>query len=74
MRYADYAGAIDHVYLQRCLERCQAFDELHPRDFDVCERQVVRDCTCPCIASEERICNALATSVSEAMTGTAYCV
>jgi hypothetical protein len=74
MRYDDYAGAIDHAYLQRCLERCQALDELHPRDLDRCAREVVRDCTCPCIASEERICNALANSVSEAMFETACCL
>jgi hypothetical protein len=71
MRYDGYAGAIDHAHLQRCLEQCQAHDELHPQDLDSCAREVVRHCICPCIASEERICNALAASVSEAMLGTA---
>lgn len=70
MRYDGYADAIDHAYLQRCLEQCQAHDQLHPPDLNRCAREVVRDCTCPCIASEERICNSLASSVSEAMLGT----
>ena len=72
MRYDGYAGAVDPVRLQRCLERCQAVDDDHPRDLDGCAREAARDCNCPCIASEERICNALASSVSEAMHGAGY--
>ena len=73
MRYDSYSGAVDHARLQRCLERCQAIDEDHPRDIERCAREAARDCACPCIASEDRICNALASSVSEAMFRSGYC-
>ncbi|MGD2128485.1 MAG: hypothetical protein PVJ33_02585 [Lysobacterales bacterium] len=67
MRFDDYCGAIDFDFLQRNLERCTAADADHPREVDACAQAIVRNSSCPCIASEESICNALASSISEAM-------
>ena len=62
-----------YPWYARIVERCQAIDEDHPRDIERCAREAARDCACPCIASEDRICNALASSVSEAMFRSGYC-
>lgn len=62
MSYDGYSGAIDYGHMQRCLEQCQAQDENHPVDV----HRAVQQCVCPCMAGEDRICNALASSLSEA--------
>lgn len=62
MLFDGYAGAIDYRHMERCLEQCQAHDEDHPVDI----HRAVRHCVCPCMAGEDRICNALASSLSAA--------
>ena len=74
MKYDDYSGAIDHRALQRRLERCEAQDAADAFQSGSCARATVRDCVCPCVASEETICNALTSSVAEAMLRTGHCV
>lgn len=64
MKSDGYAAAIDYPHMQRCLEQCQAHDKDHPVDLE----RTVRHCVCPCMAGEDRICNALANSLSEAGT------
>ena len=59
-----YSQAIDYAYMQRCQEKCQAQDTEHPVDTD----RLVRQSVCPCMAGEDRICNALSHSLSEAGT------
>ncbi|MEJ8566319.1 hypothetical protein [Elongatibacter sediminis] len=73
MRYDDYAGAIEHRWLEYRLQRCSEQDYDQPADAGTCARKTVRDCVCPCIASEENICNALSASITESMLGTGFC-
>lgn len=73
MRYDDYAGAIDFTWLERQLERCSATDADHPVDLDHCARAAVRNSICHCVASEEVICNAMTSSVTEAMLEGGHC-
>lgn len=74
MKYDDYSGAIDHFELNRRLERCAAQDALEGFDAAACAHTTVKDCVCPCVASEEMICNALTSSVAEAMIRTGHCL
>lgn len=73
MRYDDYAGAIDTRAMQQRLESCAAQDDYDGLTYEECAHHSVRDCICPCIASEETICNALDSSISEAMSETGHC-
>lgn len=59
-----YAQAIDIEQMERQLARCSAHDDEHPpTESDA--RRVALSSVCPCVLSEESICNALTTAVCE---------
>ena len=74
MNHDDYSGAIDYGALQRRLERCVEQDASESRELAACANATVRDCICPCVATEETICNALTSTVAEAMVRTGHCL
>lgn len=67
MHTDGYAAAVDATFLERCLQRCQLTDRDHPQEIERCARETVQACSCACIVSEELICNALSSSISEAV-------
>ena len=73
MKQDGYSGTIDLGGLERRLARCAAMDKDFPGDLDWCARATVRDCVCPCMATEESICNALSSAVSESMFASGFC-
>lgn len=69
MAMDSYAEAIRLDQIERQLERCAAIDDAFPPDNTDCARRTVRNCCCPCIATEESISNTLANGLLEAIAG-----
>ena len=67
VQYDSYSGAVDAAMIERRLRQCQSADHENPQALERCAREAVRSSCCPCIVSEEIICNALCNSVSETM-------